>query len=189
MKCTSKLSGKAYAVKLMTDVFDDIHYLKQLVREIHIMRKLSIMPSNIFTTKLHDVIITRGLDGEKTKDKEGLFLIMDYVESDIKKVIESIKYGTVLSEEHIVTILYNILCSVNFLHSANLIHRDLKPDNLLINSSCEIKIADFGLSRPLEEIKDEKSMFKLKADLRKTMVDYSKMDDTPNQAAYKSRMS
>ena len=73
---------------------------------------------------------------------------MDYVESDIKKVIESVKHGTILGEEHIVTILYNILCSVNFLHSANLIHRDLKPDNLLINSCCEIKIADFGLSRP-----------------------------------------
>ena len=66
MKCTSKASGKTYAVKLMTDVFDDIHYLKQLVREIHIMRKLSKMPSNIFTTELHDVIITRGLDDENT---------------------------------------------------------------------------------------------------------------------------
>lgn len=114
---------------------------------------------------------------------------MDYVESDVKKVIETVKYGTILSEDHIVTLLYNILCSVNFLHSANLIHRDLKPDNLLMNSSCEIKIADFGLSRPLEETKDKECLFKLKADLRKTMVDYSNMDDTSNQEAYKSRMS
>ena len=44
MKCTSKLSGKTYAIKLVTGVFEDIHHLKQLVREIHIMRKLSKMP-------------------------------------------------------------------------------------------------------------------------------------------------
>ena len=115
---------------------------------------------------------------------------MDYFESDVKKVIESVKYGTILSEEHIVTIFYNILCSVNFMHSANLMHRDLKPDNLLINSSCEIKIADFGLSRPQEETKDKECLIKLKAvaDLRKTMVDNSNMDETSNQADYKSRM-
>ena len=96
---------------------------------------------------------------------------MEYFESDVKKVLESVKEGTIVSEEHIVTILYNILCSVNFLHSANLIHRDIKPDNLLINSKCEIKIADFGHSRPLKETKDKESLNMLRSDLRKKIVD------------------
>jgi serine/threonine protein kinase len=38
MKCIGKKDGQVYAIKLIADVFDDIHYLKQLVREIHIMR-------------------------------------------------------------------------------------------------------------------------------------------------------
>lgn len=54
-----------------------------------------------------------------------------------------------LEEQHMVIILYNILCSVNFLHSANIIHRDIKPANILINSECEVKICDFGMARTL----------------------------------------
>lgn len=137
------------------------------------MRKLSKMPNNIFTTKLHDVIITKGINEREFNTKEGLFLVMTYVESDVKKVLDSVKYGTVLSEDHIITILYNILCSLQFLHSVNLIHRDIKPDNLLINSKCEITITDFGLSRPLDSIIDDKSTYKIKANLRNAMIDYS----------------
>ena len=51
------------------------------------------------------------------------------------------------TEEHLITILYNMLCSVNFLHSANVIHRDLKPANILIDKDCQTLLCDFGLSR------------------------------------------
>lgn len=36
---------------------------------------------------------------------------------------------------------------MKYIHSALVIHRDLKPGNLLVNSDCELKICDFGLSR------------------------------------------
>ena len=114
------------------------------------------MKSNIFTTNLHDVIFIGDSsdEGKSPKQcstsKDGLFLVIDYVESDIKKVLESVKHGTILQEDHIITILYNILCSVKFLHASNIIHRDIKPGNLLINSQCGVKIADYGLSRSLQ---------------------------------------
>ena len=36
---------------------------------------------------------------------------------------------------------------MKYIHSASVVHRDLKPGNLLVNSDCELKICDFGLSR------------------------------------------
>ena len=55
--------------------------------------------------------------------------------------------------------MYNILCSINYMHSANIMHRDIKPGNLLINKNCSIKICDFGLSREVPSfIKENHSM-------------------------------
>ena len=44
---------------------------------------------------------------------------------------------------------------MKYIHSASVIHRDLKPGNLLVNSDCELKICDFGLSRGFDAIPDE----------------------------------
>lgn len=43
--------------------------------------------------------------------------------------------------------MYHTLCGLKYIHSANVIHRDLKPGNLLVNSNSELKICDFGLAR------------------------------------------
>jgi len=51
------------------------------------------------------------------------------------------------SESHIKVILYNILCSINYIHSTGIMHRDIKPANILIDSFCRVKICDFGLAR------------------------------------------
>jgi mitogen-activated protein kinase 7 len=47
--------------------------------------------------------------------------------------------------------LYQTLCGLKYIHSANVLHRDLKPGNLLVNADCELKICDFGLARGLKQ--------------------------------------
>ena len=52
-----------------------------------------------------------------------------------------------LSESHYKFFLYQILKSLKYIHSACVVHRDLKPRNLLIDANCDLKICDFGLAR------------------------------------------
>lgn len=44
---------------------------------------------------------------------------------------------------------------MKFIHDCNLVHRDIKPGNILITDSLEVKIADFGLSRSVKAIKSQ----------------------------------
>ena len=60
----------------------------------------------------------------------------------------------VLSSDHICYILYRILHGLKYIHSANVLHRDLKPSNILLNSNCDLKICDFGLSRVSDPSQD-----------------------------------
>ena len=81
--------------------------------------------------------------------------------------------NTEITPGHIKTLLYNMLCSLNFIHSANLIHRDIKPSNFLLNSDCRVMLCDFGLARSmLPKDKISKQIKKVRKKDRKTIVDY-----------------
>jgi len=72
---------------------------------------------------------------------------MEFVDSDLKKVLKTVQNGTILTENHVLVIIYNLICAVSFMHSAGIMHRDLKPANVLINSDSQVKICDFGIAR------------------------------------------
>jgi serine/threonine protein kinase len=76
---------------------------------------------------------------------------MELGENDLKFWMDRIAEDpqNTLEEEHVITIIYNILCGLNFIHSANLIHRDIKASNILMNDECRITFCDFGLARAL----------------------------------------
>ena len=71
-------------------------------------------------------------------------MITELMQSDLHKIIVSPQH---LSADHIKVFLYQILRGVKYLHSAKIMHRDIKPGNLLVNSNCVLKICDFGLAR------------------------------------------
>lgn len=48
--------------------------------------------------------------------------------------------------------MYNLLCSIKYLHESNVLHRDLKPANVLINEDCTVKLCDYGLARSITGI-------------------------------------
>lgn len=66
------------------------------------------------------------------------------MQSDLHRIIVS---PQTLTTDHIKVFIYQILRGLKYLHSANILHRDIKPGNLLVNSNCVLKICDFGLAR------------------------------------------
>jgi serine/threonine protein kinase len=49
-----------------------------------------------------------------------------------------------MNTDHIKYIVYEITKGLNYIHSRGVIHRDMKPLNILVNDNWEIKISDFG---------------------------------------------
>lgn len=74
------------------------------------------------------------------------------MEADLHHIIQSKQE---LSDIHYQYFIYQILKGLFAIHQSNVLHRDLKPGNLLVNSSCDLKICDFGLSRKVEETEEE----------------------------------
>lgn len=79
------------------------------------------------------------------QNKENLFLVMEYLPGgDLAALIKMMGY---LPDKWCKQYLSEIICSVDDMHQEGIIHHDLKPDNLLIDSTGHIKLIDFGLSR------------------------------------------
>jgi hypothetical protein len=53
------------------------------------------------------------------------------------------------NEDHLINILYNLLCALKTVHASNIVLRDIKPENILINEQCEIKLKCNEKSRTL----------------------------------------
>jgi mitogen-activated protein kinase 7 len=59
------------------------------------------------------------------------------MEADLNQILKS---GQQLTSQHYQYFLYQILRGLKWMHSANILHRDLKPGNLLVNSDCELRV-------------------------------------------------
>ncbi|KAF3937207.1 hypothetical protein ABW19_dt0205273 [Dactylella cylindrospora] len=103
------------------------------IREISLMKELK--HENIVS--LHDVIHT----------ENKLMLVFEHMDKDLKKYMDSRGDRGALDPATIRSFMYQLLCGIAFCHENRVLHRDLKPQNLLINSKGQLKLADFGLAR------------------------------------------
>ena len=103
------------------------------IREISLMKELK--HQNI--VRLYDVIHT-----ERT-----LTLVFEYMDQDLKKYMDIHGTNGALEACLCKHFTSQLLRGIAFCHENRVLHRDLKPQNLLINSRGELKLADFGLAR------------------------------------------
>lgn len=81
-------------------------------------------------------------------DLQELYITQELMDTDMYQLIQSKHHFT---DDHVQAFMYQILRGLKAIHSANVLHRDLKPGNLLWKNTGEIKICDFGLARGLNE--------------------------------------
>jgi serine/threonine protein kinase len=100
------------------------------IREIALLKELE--HPNIL--RLYDVLHSR----------HKLTLVFEYCEYDLSRYIENSLLNSI---DQIISFSKQILSALEFMHKKNIIHRDVKPHNLLYNKKNEIKLADFGFRR------------------------------------------
>ncbi|ODV98593.1 hypothetical protein PACTADRAFT_74127 [Pachysolen tannophilus NRRL Y-2460] len=123
------------AIKKVSDIFTKEVLLKRALRELKLMRYF----------KGHKNIINLlDLDIIYIKPYDGLYCFQELIDYDLARVIHS---SVQFSEFHIQNFFYQILCGLKYIHSADVIHRDLKPGNILVTIQGTLKICDFGLAR------------------------------------------
>ena len=77
--------------------------------------------------------------------KSNVSLVMDFMDTDLEVIIKD--NSIVLTPANIKSYILQTLLGLEYLHSKWILHRDLKPNNLLMNSNGILKIADFGLAK------------------------------------------
>jgi mitogen-activated protein kinase 15 len=132
-KAYDKKNKETVALKKIFGAFQNSTDAQRTFREIMFLQQLR-----------HDNIIRLNnvLKAENDKD---IYLIFEYMDTDLHAVIRA----NILEDIHKQYIIYQLLKTLKYLHSGELLHRDIKPNNLLLNSECHMKLADFGLARSI----------------------------------------
>jgi len=130
-KARSVRSGEFVAMKQMklTDQKEGVP--STAIREIALLKELS-HPNVV---RLQDVFCK--------PDK--LVLVFEFLDNDLKKYMKA--QGGKLTPSCIKNLSYQLFLGTEFCHANRIIHRDFKPQNLLIDQQLRLKIADFGLAR------------------------------------------
>eukprot|EP00746_Dinoflagellata_sp_MGD_P129253 gnl/MRDRNA2_/MRDRNA2_63469_c0_seq2.p1 gnl/MRDRNA2_/MRDRNA2_63469_c0~~gnl/MRDRNA2_/MRDRNA2_63469_c0_seq2.p1 ORF type:complete len:478 (-),score=82.26 gnl/MRDRNA2_/MRDRNA2_63469_c0_seq2:24-1457(-) len=137
MVCAAKNaeSDEEVAIKKIEDCFEHIVIAKRILWELKVLRHMR--HENVLDVKEVFAI------GDKESFKD-VYIVSELMETDLATFLKSTQAFT---PEHCQFFLYQILCAMKYVHSSEVIHRDLKPRNILVNSNCDLKICDFGFAR------------------------------------------
>ncbi|XP_035669414.1 cyclin-dependent kinase 1-like [Branchiostoma floridae] len=132
-KGRNKKTGLTVALKKIRLESEEEGVPSTAIREISLLKEL-VHPNIV---NLQDVLM----------QESKLYLVFEFLTMDLKKYMDSIPSGQYMDSMLVKSYLYQILQGITFCHSRRVLHRDLKPQNLLIDNKGIIKLADFGLAR------------------------------------------
>lgn len=128
-----KQSGSLVALKRMNPAAEEEGVPATTIREICLLKELH--HDNI--VRLYDVMF----------QAPKLTLVFEYCEYDLKKYMDSKPTKKLELESEVKPFLKQMLAGLHYMHLKQVVHRDMKPQNLLLSANKELKLADYGLSR------------------------------------------
>jgi cyclin-dependent kinase len=131
-KARDKVTKELYAFKKIRLESEDEGIPSTAIREIALLKELQ--HPNI--VRIQDVIHTN----------RKLILVFEYVDEDLKKFFTR-REGKPLDAIYVKSLLYQLIKGIEHCHKMKVLHRDLKPQNLLVSKEGILKLADFGLAR------------------------------------------
>jgi len=135
-----KVNGRVVALKKVKMEHESEGFPITAIREIMILKRLT--HKNIIN--LLEIVTSKG----DVKHKGSIYLVFEYMEHDLTGLTDPAGGQIRLSLPQIKCYFKQLLEGMHYCHKNNILHRDIKGSNLLINNRGELKIADFGLARP-----------------------------------------
>eukprot|EP01083_Nonionella_stella_P242294 845280_1 len=134
------LKTEYYFIKTVRRIFCSYGKTSRFLREIRLLRLLSSHENII---ELVDLV-----PPSSALKFDSLCVVYEHMPTNLKHILRSSQY---LSNLQIEYIMYQILLGVQYIHSAGIIHLNLKPQNILINDHCQIRISDFHSAHTVSE--------------------------------------
>ncbi|XP_044758807.1 cyclin-dependent kinase-like 2 [Coccinella septempunctata] len=131
MKCRHKELDQMVAIKKFLETEEDATIRKMALREIRMLRRLR-----------HENLVAII---EVFRYRKRFYLVFEYLNGTILDELE--KMGGGLGEEQCRERLYQIIRAISYCHSNQIIHRDVKPENVLVSTNGVVKLCDFGFAR------------------------------------------
>ena len=130
----TKHNNRIVALKKIRLESEDEGIPSTTIREISLLKELK--DDNI--VGLYDIVHS---------NSNKIYLVFEFLDMDLKKYMESIPEGQGMSKDMVKKFMVQLVRGIFYCHSHRVLHRDLKPQNLLIDKEGSLKVADFGLAR------------------------------------------
>ena len=135
VKARDTLEDRDVAIKKCVGIFRSRVIATRSLREIKLLQFLD--HENV--VKILDLDIPSDLD-----NFQDLYIVLEMVPANLESVIQS---SFEYSLEHIQFFFHQLCQAMQYVHAANVLHRDLKSSNVLVSLDCDVKLCDFGLAR------------------------------------------
>ncbi|XP_030758584.1 cyclin-dependent kinase-like 1 isoform X2 [Sitophilus oryzae] len=133
MKCRHKETDQIVAVKKFLETEEDATIRKLALREIRMLKRLK-----------HENLVTMI---EVFRHRKRFYIVFEFLEGTVLDELEKMPGG--LGDDRTRERIFQVCRAIAYCHSNNIIHRDVKPENVLVSSLGVVKLCDFGFARVL----------------------------------------